>query len=38
MGFGVFVMLRKQLLGIRQRAERAALAASTAEEPATAAV
>jgi hypothetical protein len=38
MGFGVFVMLRKQLLGIRERAERAAGTASTAEEPATAGV
>ena len=33
MGFGVFLMMRKQMLGIRERAERAEPARSPIEEP-----
>lgn len=37
MGFGVFVMMRKQMLGIRERAERASVTSERIEEaPATA--
>lgn len=38
MGMGVFVMIRRQLLGIRERAERQARGAETGTEPAAPAV